>query len=209
MNNYQIYEMSRKNGNDCAWNSWYGSYNTGNTRSYSGVGSVIAIETCQDLGLNDLQSSGSLENTQLQVNCTFTNIHPTASLNVTMYIIILSDGVVNILNGSITSQVGVISSNEILNAPGDHVIQSTGEGGSFLTHLKSIFKAAPGMISKALPYIKGAVKGAELLGLGEGEGDMMGEGRHRRVGRPRKHKKGRGLIGGELVTRAELRNEMY
>ncbi len=60
-------------------------------------------------------------------------------------------------------------------------------------------------MKSVLPAIQTGVNVAKLLGLGE----MDGEGRKRR-GR----KKGRGIIGGadeggELVTRSQLKNNLY
>ncbi len=164
-------------------------------------------------------------NLQLQITARFTNIHPTDAITTSMYIVILSEGVCSILNGRMTTQVGIISHLETLNAPAGQVVHSTGEGGNFLTSVKNIIRAIPPLVSKVLPAIETGAKVGRLFGLGNEDGNeyeeagdeldmgenplMEGEGRRRRkAGRPKK-RKGRGLVGGELVSRSQLRDNLY
>jgi len=213
-NSRQLYEISKRNGCDLSFNSWYGSYGSGSNRIISGVGSVLALCPSIDIGLTDLQCVGQLNNLQLQMTATFTNINPTTPIVATMYIVVLSEGVATISDGRTTTQIGIISANEALNSPVVAIEQASGEGGSFMTGLRNIISQVPGVVKKVLPAIKTGYDVAKLLGLGEGEGmdgEMDGEGRRRRH-----KKKGKGLVGGmddddggELVTRSQLRQNLY
>lgn len=217
----QLYEMSKENGCDLSYNEWYGSYNTGSSRTISGVGSVLCLSPGLNIGLDALSSPGTQSQLNIQLTAKFTNIHPTETYTrVSLYIVVLSEGVFSMLNSHVSTQVGIVTASESLNAPVMSVVESPAQyGGNFFSSLRNIISKVPGYVSKALPYVKGAYDIAKMAGLGYGQegceslnleeqaqqrdGMPMGEGMRRR------RRKGRGMVGGELVTRQALRDEMY
>jgi hypothetical protein len=206
-NAYQLYEVSKLAGCDLSWDQWYGTYNSGITggRAVSGVGSVLCIDPGVSIGLDALSAPGILNNTQLQITCTFQNISP-SNMNITMYVVVLNDGVINIVNGKLTTQIGILTSTEVLNASsnGVYIEHQQGEiSGGFLTQMGAVKSKVVPFLKKALPVIETGAKIGRLMGLGEG-------------GRRRRKTRGKGLIGGmdecdggALVTRSELRDHVY
>lgn len=208
----QLYDIAYKNGCDMSYNSFYG-YNTnvGNvdpqySRIISGVGAVLALDLGSEIGLSALESPGILSNTQLQINATFQNIHPTKSLRPTMYIVTINEGTMTIIQNRCLLQVGVLTHSEVLNAsnmPFNELATQSGQGqgGSWWGLLKSV-------IPIAQTVCRGVNAVGSLAGTGEGEGEEEGMGivggirrRMRRKASKRRTRKGR---GGELITRGEL-----
>jgi hypothetical protein len=217
--------MSLKNGCDMSWDEWYGSYNSGNNRSISGVGSVLAVRFGTDIGLDSITSAGVAQNNQILVNASFTNIN-NVPMNVTMYILTQEDGTWNITtSGNITSNVGLLLPSEILKSDVVAIEDNKDvKGGNFWSNVKSFISGIPDKIQKVAPFAKTIYEVgkqlaplAPLVGLGYDDETGRLTNQVERIGvegsggRRRKKKGGviGGDVGGELVTRSELRERAY
>jgi hypothetical protein len=111
-----LYNISMKNGCNMSY-----------TQYTDKVGSVLALDFGIDVGLQPNQSPGSLGNYQLGLTCSFVNTSNTAYAP-TLYVVVVSEGVFNITNGSASHMIGVLSPEDVLNAP-------NAPEGSFDTHM--------------------------------------------------------------------------
>ncbi len=210
-----LYNISKKNGCNLSWAQWGGGITNGQVpQSYllSGtsntgiglVGSVLAIDFASDIGLADDLSAGVNGTFQLQLTLSTTNLNPVESIPPTLYICTVSEGTFTIENNRSIAQIGVLSRKDVLNSSFIHNWQSAPQyqgnflGGNFFGDVKDFFtKTIPDVVRKAAPYAKDAFNIAKqvapyalpLLGLGEGEGAMVG-------GARRRARRGGSLIGG-------------
>lgn len=142
-----LYEMSVKNGCNMSWNEWSGDSVQANGvfgSAYGTVGSVLALEFASDIGLDYDEAPGKLGQYSLQVQVTAKNV---SSRNIipTLWMIIVSEGTFTIQNlGSASVNVGVISSEDIINAepqPGVTYSDVVGHMGGGFNLGKSLKKA--------------------------------------------------------------------
>ena len=147
----QLFDLAVKNGFVGNYASWSGtklnknalaSANFGKAaEQYSGLGSIICL-TPDDLGLGPLEAAGKLEQFSVQFTVNYTNVS-SRTINPTLYLVTVSSGVFSLLNGQGYLQVGVLTSDMILNSQ-----KQTGRiltlkqvnriyGGNFFDSLKS------------------------------------------------------------------------
>ena len=218
----QLFQISHKNGCDMSFNQWYGTTlatttSTSTTISYSGVGSVLALDFGLDIGLNsDLESVGILKNDQLQFNITITNLHPTQSIQYVIYIVLINEGVFTLSSDLRAQQtVGVLTRENVLESRNNQSINLDtlqaieGSGGLYGGSFRSVLSKIGNTFSKALPFLKEhkiiskvanalgpVVPGASVVGsVAEklGYGDEEEESMH----------------GGRMMSRRHLRRNMY
>jgi hypothetical protein len=141
----QLYQISKKNGCNMSYEEWSGDsvYPCGQfTNAYNTVGSVICLSPALDFGLNSLQAGGKIDHNTLQIEITFRNLS-TVITAYTMYVVVINEGVFTIAPGSTNAQVGVLTSEDILNAQSKPYINYENikdiTGGDFLSGLKSFF----------------------------------------------------------------------
>jgi len=72
---YDLYQMSRKNGSQQTWAKFRGVVKNKSGVEYAGIGSVIVIDPISDLNISDFLSSGSLGKFSIQATVTFENIY--------------------------------------------------------------------------------------------------------------------------------------
>jgi hypothetical protein len=230
-----LYRMCVKNGLNMSWTQFNGGPTTtiGNVEKFGTVGSVLCVEFGTDIALAPEEAPGVLGTYQLQMDVTLTNVNETSTFTPTLYVIIVSEGTFTIRNNNCISQIGVISRREILASTqnqsmyadyNDIVDAYGGDFWSGLKHfgekifhgIKTAYKKIAPAVKKAAPYVKKGINVAKkimpLLGLGEsGYGSAIAygykkKGRKRKPGRPRKKKrKGGVLVGGKMLTRAQLK----
>ncbi len=190
----QLYQISVKNGCNMSWEQWSGDavYTNGTYASqYNTVGSVIALSPAEDLGLDSLQAPGKIDHNTFQIDVTIRNLNPSIT-NYTIYIVVINEGVFSIAPGLTSGQIGVLSSQDILDARSKPYINYENikdvYGGDFLSGLKSFFtETIPSVLRKSkiasnlanlLPVVGPAVsKSIRNLGYGEeydGYGDDEG-----------------------------------
>ena len=148
----QLFDLACKNGCQMSWQAWSGqglnkpalaSAGFGTpAEQYAGTGSIIALDTL-DLGLGSLDAPGKIEQLMIQVRVDFQNVS-SEPMDPTLYFVSVSQGVFTIYNGQASANIGVLTSQDILDAQ-----QQTGalnlsyaevrriNGGNFLSSLKS------------------------------------------------------------------------
>jgi hypothetical protein len=149
-----LYVMSVRNGLTMSFAQW--------SRF---CGSVCCVDIAKDLGLNSIQAPGVIQDNQLQVFATVTNLYGAPS-DIVLYVTTTTPGVFSLRNGAFYQQIGVLSPENVLNAPYKHdsleglIDTDNPFGGS----LKSFFKGIGQKLKKALPYLKGAVNIGSRIG---------------------------------------------
>lgn len=204
----QLYDISYKNGTNMSWSQW---------SKY--VGSVIALDMSEDVSLNELEASGSIGNYQLglRVRCKNPRAVGGRAVKYVLYVVAVHEGTMSIMNGSVSHQVGVFSSQDVLDAKVDPMItyqdQKSVYGGSFFSRMKSfVTKAAP-RIKKFFQETKAISKGLSMIDdpraqVASRVAAKLGYGKKR--GRPKKKKAGGVLVerGGAMLSRADLRRRL-
>lgn len=179
----QLYQISIKNHCNMTWSQWSGGpvyYGNSFTQKIGTVGSVLCIEFGTDIGLGDSECPGILGNYMLQIDVNVQNMNQTKTINYTLYIVTISEGVFTIENNRSIAQVGVVSKTDVLTAKqhmSDYVnyedIQDV-QGGNMMTgvkkysqnlwqFLKPKLQAAYRIGKKAAPYISGALTAAKYV----------------------------------------------
>jgi len=162
----QLYSISKRNGVDADWSSWYG--NTANRpRSFSGCGSVLCLNPAKDLGLQELWTSGSTANLLLQFNINYTSLMPAGgpTLAFDAYVITIYDGLITIpRQGVCVQQDNVVGPRDVVNA---HQIEESlttkdildYSGGGFFSDIKDFWTRNKHWI---MPVAKVASSGVKL-----------------------------------------------
>jgi hypothetical protein len=185
----QLYEMSVRNGCSLSYTQWTGGpvYSPATyATQYGTVGSIIALNPSLDLGLGSLESDGKNAQVTFQVNVSMASLTPGLSA-LTLYIVCVNEGIFSIFNAQCSAQIGVLTSEDILNAkqqPGINyeTIKSVGSG-DFLTGIKQFWN------NTLSPFLQKSKLGSNLANLiplagpalskslqNLGYGDMEGEG---------------------------------
>jgi len=181
----QLYQFSVANGLNMSFVEWNGQTNLLSavvgqpTRTIGLTGGIICLEPGKDFGLKSNQSAGQLGQYNLQVTLDITNI---SSIPMTpdLYIVCVYEGILSISNNSAWSEIGIVSKNDVLNAPLSNISYNHLEkmaGGDFFSKFKDVVGSIAHGAQKALPYVKDAAEIAGkiapytvplLFGVGEG-----------------------------------------
>ena len=115
----QLYDISRKNGVDLAFNEWSAvpSYTSvgSEVQAISGIGSVLCLEFGSDIGLREDEAAGMIGTYNLQVEADITN-YSDHSQNITFYLITIIPGIFSIYQNSASKRIGILSKNDVLDA---------------------------------------------------------------------------------------------
>ena len=137
MSTYQLYEMSKRNGNTQTWAEFNGQIRTANSLySQDGqtgspilqasLGSIVIIDPVLDLGLSDFLSSGSLGQYGLQIKVTYTNTSgyflsstgaaSTQDVPFEVAVICANSGLIVTSQGSSAMMTGLLTKSMVLSA---------------------------------------------------------------------------------------------
>ena len=231
-----LYQIAIKNGVQMSWPEWAGlsmpNYN-GVVRNFTGIGSVLPLLIPEDIAVNNPETttSGVLESTNIQVSVTWTNVHPTQTMQPRLMVIVDQEGIFGINDSTTFLQTGMITREQVLNAGKQHSISyhntldAYGGANDFFGDIGKWFKKLPDhlknalnfteenilpIVKKVLPLILGA--GLEDVGPGEG-GLVIGGDDYDRYGNPvgmgRKKKRGKKSIkGGAQNHSSEIRKNL-
>ncbi len=202
----QLYNISRRNGLDSMnYTNWLGNP----VQDFAGglyhpCGSIVVLDPSFDFGLGDDLADGVNVQNQFLVTINVTNNTGADISSMTFYIITLTDGVMTIDNGNVTTQVGCLSKQDVYDARQNmnpyidyndlEFADSTYSGGS----LKSFFKerVGPWLKDNWKPLLKKgfelAPKLIEMIPGGHDGGLTTGG----------------VFVGGKKMTRAELKKYM-
>jgi major capsid protein len=101
-----LYNMSVKNGLQMSYSQFVNF-----------TGSVICIDLSTDLGLMPDEAPGLIGNYQLGLTCQFVNTNLTQTIvSPTLYVVVVYEGVFNVMDGNCSHMIGVLSRSDILNA---------------------------------------------------------------------------------------------
>ncbi len=196
----QLYQVSLKNGLKMNF-----------TEFANKIGSVICLKPGEDIGLDSLSASGKLDNQTLSLTVMVKNLS-TESIFFSLYVVVVNSGTVSMVNGSFMHQVGVFSSQDVLNldrkdAPSvPYEVNNSVYGGSWLDSVKNFFvkvrdtvKPIAGPILDFIPdpRVQAARK---IIGVG-------GKKRKGSKKAPKRRKAGV-LVGGEMMSRDMLHDRL-
>jgi hypothetical protein len=227
---YDLYQLSRKNGLEMSWNDFHGLAMVSNSATngftkIGSVGSVVIIDPCRDLGLSPVEASGINETIQLQINLNVRNVNQTDAVVFDVYVVAVNEGVFTIANQRTVSQIGVLSRNDVLNASSApeisyHRYVNELEGGSFMDDLRMVLDSpwenlikpvGKAVLPLAVPLAR------KLIGIGESSGGMEEEEMEQMEmdgDAMRKMKKGKAmrsagvLVGSGKMSRSELKKRL-
>lgn len=165
----QLYQMSVDNGLLDSYPEFYGSnfsFGTGNP-DLPLSGSVLCLQFGKDIGLADDQAPGLLMTQQLQIDVNVTNVSA-AAIDPSLYIVIVSEGTLTIMDNRAIYNTGVLSREDIMKVKSYPEVDyqtafgSAQYGGNFFSSFKRGFaKLIKG--AKKLPW-KEILKTAATLG---------------------------------------------
>ena len=195
-----LYQQCVKNGCNLSWNEWSGRTVTiGDSRgpntlgSIDGmVGAVIKIDV-SDLHIPSNVASGMNVNSQLSFTVNVENVNQVDTLGVQLVTVLVYDGLMTISNGSMATQVGVISESDIIETRADrnnyvaYRMARSIYGGNLFSQLGHF----AGMGKKALDV---ACSIKDKLGMGAAHDSAV----------PAHHGK-----GGAMVSRSALKKRMF
>jgi hypothetical protein len=155
-----LYNRSKKNGNNLSWSMWSGSTThniVGTDVEINGIGGVLCLNIPEDVPLfnSDLLTSGSVVQTNLQITVTYTNV---SASSITPRIVILTqtEGAFEIANGQSQTFLGLVTENDVLNAPYvagiDYSDVQTLYGGNVFENIKNFISKIPAGIKKGLEF---------------------------------------------------------
>lgn len=204
----ELYQFSLKNGLKMNF-----------TEFSKNIGSVICIKPGEDIGLDALSASGLLDNQTLTMDVTLQNLSA-ANIFLTLYIVVVNAGTVSMVNGSFMHQIGVFTSQDVLNldrADAPSVPYSEDNsiyGGSWIDSVKNFFlrardkiKPYAGPILDMIPDPRVQIA-RRAVGLALPKRCENGK-RKICVPNKKKKKKGKGvLVGGEMMSRGMLKDRL-
>lgn len=177
-----LYQISRKNGLDMSWSQYSKE-----------IGSVLCIDMGKDIGLSSLECPGLLSNPQLSMNVKFKNIS-SRNIKFALYVYIVYDGTLTIVDKNLNKQIGVLSSNDVVNTQSKKKVYVDDDrpknyfGG---INIIPILKGIRAAIQTVAPVLKKGADIAENVGLGKKRKKKAG----RIAGR---------IAGGKSVSRKKL-----
>lgn len=210
-----LYNMSLKNGYTGSFQEWSGlasaALGGGTSISAAGLngrvglsGSVLCIDST-DLALPSNIASGILVNSQLQFQVGVLN-NTAGNAPITITTVVVNDGIMEISEGGMTTRIGVISSEDVLNVRNSGessalVHHTQLEGGGVFDFMRKVVSSVPDIISKAGDVIdvgkdvydvgkKVVSTGRSVLGRGVHTGGALVAG---------------ALTGGRNMSKAELK----
>lgn len=194
-----MYEIAKRNGCNMNYAQWY-----------KHCGSVLALDIGKDIGLSSLDAPGLLSNPQLSMNIDFTNIG-SRTINFSLYVFVVYEGVLNINNGMVTKQISVLNTSDVVAAQNNkqmlvakHAKNFYGGnifGMSLFSDVRDVAQKVFETAKKISPDVADAVmEGVEKLGPHAMR--LLG------LGMKKKGKKGSAMIGGAVISRNDLLSNM-
>jgi hypothetical protein len=166
------------------------------------VGAVVKIDV-SDLHIPSNVASGMNVNSQLSFTIGLENCNQVDTLGVQITTILVYDGLMSVQNGSMATQVGIISAND--------VIETRADRSNYVDWSSAHSIYAGGMMGKLGHYASMGKKGLDALCsvkemFGKGGRCAKGSKKVDIQGCLKRAPKGK---GGELLTRGELRARMF
>lgn len=184
---FNLFQISRKNGLNSTFNQWLGKYGNFNTPAGkvgneipSGTGGLLVMKPNEDWGLADGEASGMSGAYNFQVALDIECIDPSQTDATTQYeliVIIVSEGQWTIDvqgSGNVSTQIGILSEADVLKAetkPWLNYENMNGlVGGDFLGNLRNWGERASSMVHAVADLAPKASSALKSVGLGRGAG---------------------------------------
>jgi hypothetical protein len=219
-----LYYTTQTNGlnKDYSFTEWKGgpflyqagAVGGGNPPQYYGsTGSIVCLNFGKDIGLSSaVLAPGVLNNAQLSINVSVRHLsnQPFAPQ---LILVIVSEGVVNIVNNQTIQQIGVISEKNVLDSRESpsvsySQVQAVEGGGDFFSSMKTLGKDIYRGLEKVAPIAEDAYKIGKtvapyvaplLAGIGDGGVLVSEQGTARGNG---------AMVGGRKISRNQLRKRL-
>ena len=195
-----LYNMSVKNGCNMSFQEWSGlTFDYTSNSRYGLTGSVLKI------GISDLQipsnvASGMNMNSQLSYTIGIQNINQVDTLSVSLTTVLVYDGLMTIENGSMTTQIGVIDSQDVVETRANrsefipYSFSQNLYGGNLFEQIGHLISAPYRAYKKAERVYD---KGKQAYDAGMDLKRMVGLGQ------------GGALVGGQQMSRRQLKELMF
>lgn len=148
-----LWRTSQENGLCLSWTQ---------TQKYNGL--PLCLVFGKDICLDADEAPGKLGTYQLQLNATVRNINQSETINFDLYIITVSEGTLWLENNRCVTQVGVISSGDIVNIKNAPMVDynevNNFSGASFWSNIKSFFSDVGRGVKKAYDTVAPVIKDA-------------------------------------------------
>lgn len=210
-----LYNFSVQNGYNKTWTEFNGITQRlngvlGQTADVIGLeGGILCIEMSKDIGLEDNLSEGVLGNFNLQVQMSVTNTNQVVTVTPDLYIVAVYDGTLVISNTSAMASIGVVSKEEVLNAPMSTNISyrelEAIYGGDFFGKFKNFLGDVNSFLKKYKPIstISGMIKHPYAQGISN-VASALGYGAHAGAGASAGMMDGGVLHGGQNLSKAQM-----
>lgn len=182
-----IWQISAENGCKLSWGQWHGMGQTTDGYAEKAVGSVAVLKPYKDFGLaSDLASGVYNVQRNFQVKATFKNLS-SDTIDYTLFIVTITDSILQVHEGQVSEQTGVITQEQLAKAPISDVsptLLKNVYGGNIFGDIKkfigkhkgpigSVLDVASSVGSKLLPGFKGEIAATrkavkDITGLGGG-----------------------------------------
>jgi hypothetical protein len=195
----QLYMSAREQGYDKSWTQWS-----------STTGSVMILDLGRNMALqNSSDAAGLQASKQLQITATFNNINKFKALPFTIFVIVISDGLITISGNTTIQQNSVLTREDILNAHQGTAVTSyhapaTYWGGNVFKKLvhglrknKVLSTGAEVASILGVPHAHNVARVARATGFGLVSQDMEGGRMMRKSALKRRVMHGRGLDADE------------
>ena len=206
-----LYQMAVKNGCNLSWTEWSGRAVTlGDGTTDGMVGSPLKIDI-SDLHIPSNIASGMNVNSQLSFTINVENINENDNIPVQITTCLVYDGLMSVSNGSMSTMVGVIDQNDVVEVRSDRMnyIDYKSAASIYAGSLFGSLGHYASMGKKGLDAVCGV---KDMLGLGgakcaKGSRQAMVPATNVFMKECKPH--ARKKKGGELLTRGELRARMF
>jgi hypothetical protein len=173
-----LYKMSKANGVSQSWQSWSGrGYASAvNGAAVGMAGSVCVLKFGKDIPLATSEAPGQPGSWQFSAQGTFTNTAGTG-VNAVLYCVFLTEGAVYISDGRCTTEIGVLTAADVLDAKLSEPVSSATIdvlGGS----VADMYGSLSAKIRAALPHHFKKAVGGSLLSKTRAVDDPVWGGQH-------------------------------
>jgi hypothetical protein len=191
-----LYQMSVRNGCNESWRQWIND-----------VGSVLCINFGNDFPLQPNQAPGLRGKFELQITVNATNLSPFTYSSQSLNVLVVSEGVCTISNGTAIQTLGVLNPNDVYAAkqapgikykPGQNVYGGAPNWKGILNFFKKAARSALDIGKKVVPHL--APQYAPHLQAADTLASAVGIGRRA----PARHHHAGGAMGGRALGRSRM-----
>jgi hypothetical protein len=200
-----LYYISKRNGYNGTWLDWHGA--GASATAASGFGSVFCVNFATDLGMSPIEAPGLLQNTQLSMKVTAKNLSRVDTINAVLYVVLCTEGTLNVSNGFCSHEIGVVSREDVerLSGTADAIPYDSSRNVYGSAWYNDLWSGIKDVGKFALDNVSPLMTAYKTI---TGKGVSAGK-RRKHTKATRKRTKGAGVTGGQSISRARLRKRMH